>query len=69
MGRYNKKTSQTEFNAGVVTLYDLSADPAEEHDLSAQFPEIVAELAAAHDTWEKGIATDSKRRERTRLET
>jgi arylsulfatase A-like enzyme len=32
-------------------LFDLDADPAEQHDLSAQHPEIVKSLAAKHDAW------------------
>jgi len=37
-------------------LYDLEADIGEDHDLSAQHPEIVAELSKAWDKWnEKNI--------------
>jgi arylsulfatase A-like enzyme len=32
-------------------LFDLEADPAEEADLAAGHPEIVARLAARHDAW------------------
>jgi hypothetical protein len=32
-------------------LFDLDADPAELHDLSAQHPEIVKSLAAKHEAW------------------
>ena len=32
-------------------LYDLDADPAEQHDVAAQHPEIVKSLAAKHDAW------------------
>lgn len=34
-------------------LYDMEADRTEMHDLSAQYPEVVARLAAAWDEWAK----------------
>lgn len=36
-----------------VELYDLEADPGETHELSAQQPEIVRDLGALLDAWEK----------------
>ncbi len=32
-------------------LYDLSADPGQEHDISADHPELVAELQAEYEKW------------------
>jgi len=32
-------------------LYDLDADPAEQHDLAKKHPEIVKSLAEKHDGW------------------
>jgi len=39
-------------------LYDLDADPAEQHDLAAQHPEIVKSLAAKHDAWFNEVTAD-----------
>ena len=40
-----------------LELYDLFADPREEHDLSAQHPQIVERLFAAHAAWFEGVST------------
>ena len=32
-------------------LYDIKADPGQEHDVAAEHPEVVAELRAAHEAW------------------
>ena len=34
-----------------VRLHDLVADPSEQHDLSIERPDVLAELEAAHDHW------------------
>ena len=39
-------------------LYDLDADPAEQHDLAALHPEIVKSLAAKHDAWFSEVIAD-----------
>ncbi|MBP7935323.1 MAG: sulfatase [Phycisphaerae bacterium] len=40
---------------GQTTLYDLSKDPAEEHDLSGEKPELIKELTAALAKWESEL--------------
>lgn len=37
---------------GIARLYDLEADPAEQHDLSAQEPEVFADLKARYQAWD-----------------
>jgi len=37
-------------------LFDLRADPREEHDLAAKHPEIVKQMAAQHASWSKTLA-------------
>jgi len=39
-------------------LYDLDADPAEQHDLATGHPEIVKSLAAKHDAWFSEVIAD-----------
>ncbi|MFI3170142.1 MAG: arylsulfatase [Faecalibacterium sp.] len=34
-----------------VELYDLSTDPSQKQDVSADYPAVVAELRAAHEAW------------------
>jgi arylsulfatase A len=41
-------------------LYDLNADPAEHHDLSAAHPEIVRSLAQKYDAWYRPILAEWK---------
>ena len=36
-------------------LFDVSADPGERHDLTAEHPELVGKLSAALDAWEKDV--------------
>lgn len=36
-------------------LFDLSDDPGERHDLTAEHPELVRKLNAALDQWEKSL--------------
>jgi arylsulfatase A-like enzyme len=36
-------------------LFDVSADPGERHDLTADHPEMVRKLSAALDDWEKDV--------------
>ncbi|MDQ7744151.1 sulfatase-like hydrolase/transferase [Hydrogenophaga pseudoflava] len=40
---------------GVARLFDLEADPAERHDLSAAEPQIFAELNARYTAWESSL--------------
>ena len=40
---------------GQTTLYDLTKDPAEQHDLSSEKPELVRELTAALAKWESEL--------------
>jgi len=39
----------------VFELYDLQADPGEQHDVSSQHPEVVAELRRAYDRWFRSV--------------
>ena len=65
LGRYDDRAKRADFSEKSARLYDLKTDRAEGNDLSAQHPEIVRKLAADHEAWEKGIASDRKRHERT----
>ncbi len=38
-------------------LYDLETDPSEQHDVSAEHPEIVRTLSAKHEAWYSAVAT------------
>jgi len=49
-------------------LYDLNADPAEEHDLAAAHPEIVQSLAQKHETWFSAVVADWQRSREAILE-
>jgi arylsulfatase A-like enzyme len=42
-------------------LYDLDADPAEQHDLATEHAEIVQSLAQKHDAWFSEVVADWKR--------
>ncbi len=44
-------------------LYDLSEDPAEEHDLSADYPERYERMKAALESWSKDVERDRLRNE------
>lgn len=37
-------------------LFDLNADPREEHDLAAKHPDVVNQLASRHATWKQTLA-------------
>jgi arylsulfatase A-like enzyme len=39
-------------------LFDLDADPAEQHDLAAEHPKLVKSLAAKHDAWFSDVIAD-----------
>jgi len=39
-------------------LYDMEADPGERHDIAAEQPAVVAELAAEYDAWFADISRD-----------
>jgi arylsulfatase A-like enzyme len=41
-------------------LFDVSADPGERHDLTAEHPEMVRKLNAALDDWEKDVDATSR---------
>lgn len=41
-------------------LFDLSQDPGERNDLTAEHPELVRKLNAALDEWEKDVATQNR---------
>ena len=41
-------------------LFDVSADPGERHDLTAEHPELVGKLSAALDAWEKDVDTSNR---------
>ena len=40
-------------------LFDMEADRTEQHDLSAQHPEIASRLAAAYDGWAQRAFVDA----------
>jgi len=40
---------------GNFYLFDVSADPGERHDLTAEHPEVVGKLSRALDAWEKDV--------------
>ena len=37
-------------------LFDLKADPREEHDLASKHPDVVSRMAAQHTAWSKTLA-------------
>lgn len=39
-------------------LYDLVADPFEQHDLAAEHPEVLARLGAAYEAWFRAVTTE-----------
>jgi arylsulfatase A-like enzyme len=41
-------------------LFDVSADPGERHDLTAERPELVGKLSAALDAWEKDVDSSNR---------
>ena len=41
-------------------LYDLNNDRSEMHDLSAQYPEKVKEMAARYEMWEKDYMVEPR---------
>jgi len=45
-----------------VHLTDLERDPAERHNLKDAYPEVVAELAAAIEAWERAVEAGAARR-------
>lgn len=65
LGRYDPETRQAELaGEGGGGLFDLKADPAEEHDLAAEHPEVVEDLKRTYQVWEASVANDRKRRQR-----
>jgi arylsulfatase A-like enzyme len=48
-------------------LFDVSHDPGERNDLTAEHPELVHKLNAALDEWEKEVATQNRVTARDRL--
>ena len=49
-------------SAAAWQLFDMESDPAEEHDVAAMHPEIVADLAARYDTWFADVSSAGVRR-------
>jgi L-ascorbate metabolism protein UlaG (beta-lactamase superfamily) len=49
-------------SSGTVFLFDLTKDRGERHDLSAEHPEIAAELRALVAKWEADVDAEFKRR-------
>lgn len=47
-------------DGGNFYLFDVSADPGERHDLTAEHPELVRKLNAALDQWEKDVDTKNR---------
>ena len=47
-------------------LFDVAADPGERHDLTARYPQLVHQLIAKLDAWEKDV--DSPNRELPRAQ-
>ncbi|MFU8848622.1 MAG: arylsulfatase [Opitutales bacterium] len=41
-----------------LELYDIKADPGQEHDIAAQHPEVVAELRAEYEAWWQSLEKD-----------
>ncbi|HOS65445.1 MAG TPA: arylsulfatase [Candidatus Latescibacteria bacterium] len=39
-----------------VELYDIKADPGQQHDVAARYPEVVARLREAHERWWEEIS-------------
>lgn len=39
-----------------VELYDIKADPGQQHDVAARYPEVVARLREAHEAWWEEIS-------------
>lgn len=68
VGKYDRQTQQADFSGRHGGLFDLKADPAEEHDLAAEHPEIVEKLKRAYQAWEASVADDRKRRQRKETE-
>jgi len=48
-------------------LFDVSADPGERHDLTAEHPELVGKLNAALDAWEKDVDSSNRTANRNQL--
>jgi arylsulfatase A-like enzyme len=44
---------------GKNELFDLAADPGEEHDLTAQLPEVAARMRAALESFRTRVRTDA----------
>ncbi|MFL5487991.1 MAG: sulfatase-like hydrolase/transferase, partial [Gemmatimonadaceae bacterium] len=46
-------------------LFDVAADPGERHDLTARYPEVVHQLIAKLDAWEKDVDSPNRELPRT----
>jgi len=55
MRRGNYKLVSDTLTDTVNALYDLSSDPAETTDISANFPEITSEMIDAYETWNQDM--------------
>jgi hypothetical protein len=42
-------------------LFDIERDPGEREDVSYQHPELIRELKAAVEVWERDVARDAPR--------
>lgn len=56
------KAKANDASATAWQLYDMEADPGEEHDIAKQHPDIVAKLSAAYDAWFADISSEGLRR-------
>ncbi len=50
-GTFGKETLATSSDAPKLELYDIPADPAEEHDLAAMRPKVTRRLRKAYENW------------------
>ena len=53
--RVGKWKLYLEPKAGIARLFDLDADPAEQHDLSATHPQVFRELMERYRAWDAGL--------------
>ncbi len=56
------KAKANDANATVWQLYDMVADPSQEHDIADQHPEIVQRLSGEYDAWYADVSRDGLER-------